>query len=213
MGKFSTKIRTFSALEVAKLCGVVNQTAINWIRSGHLKAFSTPGGQYRVYAEDLVAFLKERNMRVPEELREDLTMPVDLGLALIVDDDKDLNTILKRLLERKIEELRVAQAFDGFEAGRLLAERHPAIVLLDLNLPGIDGISLCKKIRSDESLGQPAVIAMTGIAQEEAQSQMMDAGANAFFSKPLNFEALIAKIKALLDERRNPPGQESEVAP
>ncbi len=207
MGKFSHKVRTFSALEVAKLCGVVNQTAINWIRSGHLKAFSTPGGQYRVYAEDLVSFLKERNMRVPEELHEDLTMPVDPGLALIVDDDKDLNTILKRLLERKIEELRVAQAFDGFEAGRLIAERHPAIVLLDLNLPGVAGISLSKKIRSDESLGQPAVISMTGIAQEEAQPRMMEAGANAFFSKPLNFEALIAKIKELLEERKNPQGK------
>jgi two-component system OmpR family response regulator len=207
MAKFSNKVRTFSALEVARLCGVVNQTAINWIRGGHLKAFSTPGGQYRVYSEDLVSFLKERNMRVPDELRDDLTMPVDPGLALIVDDDKDLNTILKRLLERKIEELRVAQAFDGFEAGRLIAERHPAIVLLDLNLPGVDGISLCKKIRSDESLGQPAVISMTGIAQEEAQPRMMEAGANAFFSKPLNFEALIAKIKELLEERKNPQGK------
>jgi excisionase family DNA binding protein len=204
MGKFSHKVRTFSALEVAKLCGVVNQTAINWIRSGHLKAFSTPGGQYRVYAEDLVSFLKERNMRVPEELHEDLTMPVDPGLALIVDDDKDLNTILKRLLERKIEELRVAQAFDGFEAGRLIAERHPAIVLLDLNLPGVDGISLCKKIRSDESLGQPTVIAMTGIAEDEAKPQMMDAGANAFFSKPINFESLLSKIRELLEARVNP---------
>ncbi|HBK58833.1 MAG TPA: histidine kinase [Spirochaetaceae bacterium] len=210
MSKFNTKIRTFSALEVARLCGVVNQTAINWIHNGHLKAFSTPGGQYRVYAEDLVSFLKERNMRVPEELREDLTMPVDLDLALIVDDDKDLNTILKRLLERKIDTLRVAQAFDGFEAGKLIAERHPAIVLLDLNLPGVDGLSLCKKIRSDESLGQPTVIAMTGIAQEEAQSQMMKAGADAFFSKPLNFEGLIAKINALLEARRNAPSQGTE---
>jgi len=203
MGKLEHKVRTFSALEVAKLCGVVNQTAINWIRSGHLKAFTTPGGQYRVYAEDLVAFLKSRDMRIPDELRDDLTMPVDTGLALIVDDDKDLNTILKRLLERKIEDLRVAQAFDGFEAGRILAERHPAIVLLDINLPGVDGISLCKKIRSDESLGQPAVIAMTGVAQEEAEPQMMQAGADAFFAKPLNFEALIAKTKELLEQRKN----------
>ncbi|MFZ5860119.1 MAG: response regulator [Spirochaetota bacterium] len=210
MGKLDKKVRSFSALEIAKLCGVVNQTAINWIRAGHLKAFTTPGGQYRVYAEDLVTFLKERDMRIPEELHEDLTMPVDLGLALIVDDDKDLNTILKRLLERKIEELRVAQAFDGFEAGRIIAERHPAIVLLDLNLPGVDGFSLCKKIRSDESFGQPAVIAMTGIAQEEAQPKMMEAGADAFFAKPLNFDALIAKIRELLEARKNPREEPSK---
>ncbi|MCX7774571.1 MAG: response regulator [Rectinemataceae bacterium] len=202
MGRSSFKIRTFSALEVARLCGVVNQTSINWIRSGHLKAFTTPGGQYRVYAEDLVSFLKERGMKIPEELREDLTIPVDTGLALIVDDDKDLNTILKRYLERRIEDLRVAQAFDGFEAGKALAERHPAIVFLDIDLPGVDGITLCKRIRSDESLGQPHVIAITGLDAEEAQANMLQAGADAFFSKPLNFEAVIQKTIELLESRK-----------
>ena len=142
-------------------------------------------------------------MRVPDELKDDLTMPVDSGLAIIVDDDKDLNTILKRLLERRIDDLRVAQAYDGFEAGRIIAERRPAIVILDLNLPGVDGLSLCKKIRSDESFGQPAVIAITGIGEEDAQPRMMEAGADAFFSKPLNFDALIAKTKELMEARKD----------
>jgi len=100
MAKFNSKVRTFSALEVAKLCGVVNQTSINWIRNEQLKAFTTPGGQYRIYAQDLVIFLKSHNMRVPDELRQELTTPIDTGLALIVDDDKDLNTILKRFIEQ-----------------------------------------------------------------------------------------------------------------
>ena len=60
-----------------------------------------------------------------------------------------------------------------------------------------------KKIRSDESFGQPAVIAITGIGQEDAQPRMMEAGADAFFSKPLNFEALIAKMKELMETRKN----------
>jgi len=63
MAKTPRKIRIFSALEVANLCGVVNQTTINWIRNGYLKAFMTPGGQYRIYLEDLVSFLRQRNMR------------------------------------------------------------------------------------------------------------------------------------------------------
>ena len=53
MSKDSRKTIVYSALEVANICGVVNQTAINWIRNGYLKAFSTPGGQYRVYQDDL----------------------------------------------------------------------------------------------------------------------------------------------------------------
>ena len=58
----------YSALEVANICGVVNQTAINWIRNGYLTAFNTPGGQYRVYLDDLIDFMKERNMRIPDDL-------------------------------------------------------------------------------------------------------------------------------------------------
>ena len=68
MAKNEKQVRIYSALEVARICGVVNQTAINWIKSGHLKAFQTPGGQYRVYAEDMVAFLTSRGMRVPADL-------------------------------------------------------------------------------------------------------------------------------------------------
>ncbi len=70
MTKRAKKQRLFSALEVANICGVVNQTAINWIKNGHLNAFTTPGNQYRVYPEDLVAFLEERGMKVPPEVRE-----------------------------------------------------------------------------------------------------------------------------------------------
>ena len=70
MAKNEKKVRIFSALEVANICGVVNQTAINWIKSNYLKAFMTPGGQYRVYSEDLYQFLKSRGMRVPEELEQ-----------------------------------------------------------------------------------------------------------------------------------------------
>ena len=70
MANQGKKVRIFSALEVANICGVVNQTAINWIKNGHLKAFTTPGGQYRVYAEDLHEFLSSRGMRVPDEIEE-----------------------------------------------------------------------------------------------------------------------------------------------
>ena len=93
MAKKTSKTTVYSALEVANICGVVNQTAINWIRNGHLKAFSTPGGQYRVYKEDLLQFMAERNMRLPDDSEEN-TFSV-----LIVDDDKGLNNILSKYLK------------------------------------------------------------------------------------------------------------------
>ena len=60
----------YSAMEVAKICGVVNQTAINWIRNNYLKASTTPGGQFRVYPDDLVEFMEKNDMQVPVEVLE-----------------------------------------------------------------------------------------------------------------------------------------------
>ena len=146
MSKNSRKVRIFSALEVANLCGVVNQTAINWIRNGCLKAFTTPGGQYRIYAEDLTRFLESRGMRIPAELEEHFREDVDWSLILVVDDGMELNDLLRRFIEKKLPGYRTLQATDGFEAGRLVAEKRPGFVLLDVDLPGLDGNAVCHRI-------------------------------------------------------------------
>lgn len=194
MAKNIKKIKIFSALEVANLCGVVNQTAINWIRNGYLKAFTTPGGQYRIYAEDLVGFLDSRGMRIPLELEERFKEDVDWGAVLVVDDDEELNDLLKRWFTRKLAAYTVHQAFDGFEAGRLLAEKRPGFVVLDIDLPGIDGHALCRKIKEDPGFGKPFIIAMTGLDRPEEAQAMLSEGADAFFAKPLDFDAVAQSV-------------------
>ncbi|ORC37856.1 histidine kinase [Marispirochaeta aestuarii] len=193
MSKNGKKIRIFSALEVANICGVVNQTAINWIKNQHLKAFTTPGGQYRIYAEDLLEFLESRGMRIPDELIE-LTRDSERRTILIVDDDRDLNSMLREILVRKLPEYEVVQAFDGFEAGRLLAENNPVCVVLDIDLPGIDGHKLCAKIKEDPKLHNPLVISISGLDPEKDGKQIVEEGADAFFPKPLDFDALVEAI-------------------
>jgi len=197
MAKNGRKIRIFSALEVANICGVVNQTAINWIRNGYLKAFTTPGGQYRVYAEDLKSFLDERGMRIPDELNALMQDEVDWKAILIVDDDRDLNDLLKRYLEKKLEGYMVYQAYDGFEAGKALSDVRPGFIFLDIDLPGVDGHKLCKKIKEDPTFGKPFIIAMTGLDIPEEKRAILDEGADAFFGKPLDFELVVTTVKDL----------------
>lgn len=194
MAKTTRKVRIFSALEVANLCGVVNQTAINWIRNGHLKAFTTPGGQYRVYAEDLRAFLEERGMRIPAELNGKSPENADWSSLVIIDDDRELNDLLKRYFEKRMPSFGVFQAFDGFEAGHILAEKRPGFVLLDIDLPGVSGHSLCKRIKADPGFGKPYVIAITGLNRPEERSSILSDGADAFFPKPLDFDQLAASL-------------------
>ena len=197
MPKKNKKVRIFSALEVANICGVVNQTAINWIKNGYLKAFTTPGGQYRVYAENLVEFLKSRGMRIPDELAEIAEAYDEASTMMIVDDDKELNNLLKSFLEKKFEDREIFQAFDGFEAGVIISEKRPRYIILDIDLPGIDGYKLCRKIKADENLGNPVVIAITGLDDSRVQGSMLKEGADAFFPKPLDFD----QISAFIEER------------
>ena len=201
MGKKEKKVRIFSALEVADICGVVNQTAINWIKNGFLKAFMTPGGQYRVYAEDLLAFLTSRGMRIPEELLENEESAADWRRILIVDDDENINTLLKRFLTRRLPSCTIMQAFDGFEAGKQISESKPGVILLDIGLPGIDGHKLCKRIKEDPALGSPVIIAITGLTDSTMEQTIIAEGADAFFAKPLDFEKLCARIEEITAAR------------
>ncbi len=190
MAKNGKKIRIFSALEVANICGVVNQTAINWIKNGYLKAFTTPGGQYRVYSEDLVEFLSSRNMRMPKELLELTEGKSALQKILVVDDDETINNFIRDFLVKKFPDFSILQAFDGFEAGKLVAEEKPALIVLDVDLPGINGRELCKKIKADPNLGNPRILTITGLDDPDLKEAILKEGADAFMSKPLDFDEL-----------------------
>lgn len=206
MARNEKQVRIFSALEVARVCGVVNQTAINWIKNGHLKAFQTPGGQYRVYADDLVSFLNSRGMRVPPDLAPAAAVQPERDLVLIVDDDPQINTVLMRFLSKRDPRRRILQAFDGFEAGRLIAERRPEAVILDIALPGIDGHGLCRRIKDDSGLARPVIVAISGLDRATDGAAILEEGADAFFSKPLDLEGLDARLAGLVAARRGEGG-------
>ncbi|MFP4329994.1 MAG: response regulator [Alkalispirochaetaceae bacterium] len=204
MARTNKKERTFSALEVANICGVVNQTAINWIKDGHLKAFRTPGRQYRVYAEELARFLHSRGMKMPDELQRVLAEQVAIESVLIVDDDRDLNDLIKQYLEKKFPDYTVDQAFDGFEAGKALAESKPDIVLLDIDLPGVDGNKLCRSIKEDTGLGTPIVVAISGLDDPSVRERIIGEGADAFVAKPIDLDTLPQLFDDLAEKRKHP---------
>jgi CheY-like chemotaxis protein len=200
MSKNSEKPVMFSALEVANLCGVVNQTAINWIRGGYLKAFKTPGGQYRVYPDDLATFMNDRNMHIPEKLLNvcNDAESYKTKSILIVDDDKGLNSVIAQYLATKFDGIEIVQAFNGFEAGHLMSENHPKCLILDLDLPGIDGFEICRQINEGSPYGNPAVIIITALQDADAEARCRNYGVMHFFRKPLKMEELSDAVRKIL---------------
>lgn len=197
MAKSTTDKRIFSALEVAKICGVVNQTAINWIRSGYLKAFTTPGGQYRIYAEDLIQFLEQRGMRIPDILSEQAGSNIQWNRVLVIDDDAIFNCMLRDFISAEFPGSEVLQAYDGFDAGRLVQEKRPGFIILDINLPGVDGHALCRRIKEDEVLGKPFIIAVSGMDVSSVRDRILQEGADAFMGKPVELGSLSGLLREL----------------
>ena len=186
----------FSALEAARICGVVNQTAINWIKGGFLKAFKTPGGQFRVRPDDLADFMEARRMEIPSELLDVCTRFSGKKSLLIVDDDRGLNSVIRHYVQKKIPALEIFQAFDGFEAGSLMTEKKPTCIVLDLDLPGINGVELCRKITESKKFGNPTIIIVTALEDRESELHVRNMGIHGFIKKPIDLAELASLIQS-----------------
>ena len=143
--------------------------------------------------------MKDRNMKIPTELLEDSQQKKSISASiLIVDDDRGLNQVVTKFIEKEIPDLSIFQAFDGFEAGAIMAEKKPNIILLDLDLPGVNGEDLFKKINASEEFGKPVVCVMTALKDETVLDRLKDNGVENFFIKPLNLVEISDTVKDLI---------------
>ena len=193
MPKIGRKVKIFSALEVANICGVVNQTAINWIKNGYLKAFTTPGGQYRIYAKDLAAFLDNRGMADSGDVLQVLLERANWGTLLIAAAEA-VNDRLKNDLSGYLPDFSFIQAYDGFELGLRLAGEKPGFILLDQDLSGINYPRLIHLFKEDPVYGKPYIFVIGNSAgNASGQTGYVDK----IFPKPPNSEAIFKAIKNL----------------
>jgi DNA-binding response OmpR family regulator len=118
--------------------------------------------------------------------------------VLVVDDEPAVRDVVVRYLEQ--DGYRALQAVDGISARRLLAAESPSLVILDLMLPGIDGLSLCREIRAVSEL---PVIMITALGEESDRLAGLDVGADDYLTKPFSPRELVARVRAVL--RRSSP--------
>src|SRR5215470_1124842 len=139
---------------------------------------------------------------MPTATREERA-PMTLPRILVVDDDPKVLSLMQRGLS--FEGYAVDLAPDGDEALAISRERPPHLVVLDVMMPGIDGIEVCRRLRATDA--ELAILMLTGRASVPARIEGLDAGADDYLVKPFAFDELLARIRALL-RRALPPEQE-----
>jgi CheY-like chemotaxis protein len=120
---------------------------------------------------------------------------------LVVDDEKDIKTLFEQRFRREIRsgEFIFDFAFSGEEALEYLKNNHQEVVLIlsDINMPGMSGLQLLKKIKEKYEVPPPVVMMITAYGDSENYSQAMQLGADDFLTKPVDFNMLKEKIKTL----------------
>lgn len=120
-------------------------------------------------------------------------------LALVVDDDRAIRESLERALS--IEGYRVITAPDGAMALDLVAEQGPDIVVLDLMMPNVDGLTVCRRMRSKRD--RTPILMLTARTETSDRVSGLDAGADDYLPKPFDLDELLARIRALLRRTRS----------
>ncbi len=108
--------------------------------------------------------------------------------VLIVDDNPTIRRALRRLLRRDYPGAEVVEASDGLEVGAALAGPPPALVVLDLLLPRLNGFKVCELIRSTPALAGVKIVCVSGYGSEELRARALKSGADDFLHKPLEAE-------------------------
>ena len=182
----------FTTGEAAKICKVSQQTIIRCFDSGQLKGFRVPGSRFRRIPRDVLhKFMKDNG--IPTDALES-----GRRKALVVDDDLELVELIRDVLEADGRfEVRVAN--NGFDAGMMVREYKPDILVLDIMLPDINGKEVCQRVRSDSALDDVKIICISGMVEQERINELKEAGANDFMQKPFEMDALLARICRMLE--------------
>ncbi|MBR9883996.1 MAG: response regulator [Oceanospirillales bacterium] len=184
-------MKTLTTGDIAKLCDVNLRTVIRWIDRGALKGFKLPGrGNNRVKVEDFIAFLNENGMPIPPELAGEGNRRV-----LVIDDEPAITRVIRRILQAEGYDVIIAN--DGFQGGTKLLQEQPALVTLDLSMPGMDGFEVLEFIRKTPDVAHTRVAVISALGDAELQ-RAKEAGADLVLSKPFNNDQLVSIVKELI---------------
>jgi CheY-like chemotaxis protein len=123
-----------------------------------------------------------------------------LATILLVEDTEDNRQMMRKLLE--MSGYRVVEAVNGEEAVKVASRAKPAIILMDLSLPLIDGLAATRRIRGIPELSQVPIVAVSAHDTADFHSDALNAGCNAYITKPIDYPELEEIVSRLLAETR-----------
>lgn len=132
---------------------------------------------------------------------------------LIVEDNKEFRSFLKEQFEERYE---VKEAADGEEGEKVAIDENPDLIISDIMMPKVDGIELCRRIKTNVQTSHIPVILLTARTADEVKINSYEVGADSYMSKPFNFDMLMVRVEKLIEQqekRKQEFGRNIEINP
>ncbi|MBN1291591.1 MAG: response regulator [Candidatus Latescibacteria bacterium] len=181
--------------EVAQYCHTSIMQVHRWIKSGDLKAFQTPRGHRRITIEEFKKFLEKHNIPISEEIHS----KAKKTRILIADDDDTLVRAISDMLQKKYNNIECKTAYDGYETLIKAGDFKPDLIILDIKMPKIDGLEVCRRLRENNTFFSGIrILAITAHAEAYDRATVLNAGADDYLLKPFKMSVLLEQIEKLI---------------
>jgi CheY-like chemotaxis protein len=184
--------RSFSLREAARILCVPQASITAWIRERHCEAVRRPRRRRRIAAADLVRFARDRRLPIPEALRA-----LAITKVLVIDDEQLVLSALRRSLKSRSDEFCIEMSSSSVQGLSLIGSFQPTVLLLDIRMPGLDGLEVMERLRTTAETKDLLVVAMSGYMDEGTTERCIKLGAAACLSKPVSGSALCEALKEL----------------
>lgn len=179
--------------DIARRCRVTTNAVKKWIRERNLPAFRTPGGHFRIHVDDFDTFTArcraDRRARRAARGRR----------VLVVDDDPAVLRVVVDALSEPELGLTVTSASDGYQALIAIGRFQPDVLVLDLRMPRVDGLEVCRLLRSSPATREIAIVVLTGYPSRANVRRWRELWVDAILRKPVPLEELVREVRAIVD--------------
>lgn len=178
-----------TSTQVGVLLQVNPSSVKKWVNDGHIVAFRTPGGHRRIRAADLVSFLDLHKIPIPRPL-----FAAARRRVVVADDDPAQLRGMGRAFRRWADKVEVSFVDNGVDALIEVGAVRPHALVIDVYMPGLDGIEVCRRLHANPATRDLVIIVTSGRMTAELEQAARAAGARRVLRKPVDVTAIIDEL-------------------
>ena len=179
-----------SLKDASRICGVNEATMKDWVRASGARLVRAAGEKW-IKRSYLASWLRGRDLPVPFEFER-------WPRVLIVEDEDDLFLLIFHYMQQWWSSAEIRSAPDAEKAMTILTDYHPDLAVIDVGLPGKDGLSLCREVSLEPALAHTKILVMTASREPGGEAGAFTEGVDEFIRKPFRPEALRMAAQRLL---------------